>query len=62
MEFADVEWKLRGREIYAQYTDGIGRSKLSNTVAEKKLGVAATNRNWNVTSKLAELAAAHARR
>jgi uncharacterized protein (DUF1697 family) len=31
-------------------------SKLSNDYFEKKLGVAATTRNWNTVTKLAELA------
>jgi uncharacterized protein (DUF1697 family) len=36
--------------------NGYGRSKLSNAYFEKKLGVAATSRNWNTVTNLAELA------
>ncbi len=54
---------VKGREVirhgtcvlYITYPDGIGRSKLTNTVIEKKLGVRGTARNWNTVGKLAEL-------
>ena len=32
-------------------------SKLARTLTDKKLGGSATSRNWNVVTKLAELAA-----
>jgi uncharacterized protein (DUF1697 family) len=45
-----------GRELYLVYPDGIGRSKLSNTLIERKLGVRGTARNWNTVMKLHALA------
>ena len=45
-----------GRNAYLVYPDGIGRSKLTITVIEKKLGVRGTARNWNTVLKLAEMA------
>ena len=46
-----------GREIYIHYPDGMGTSKLTNAVIEKKLGTRATARNWNTVMKLASLVA-----
>ncbi len=51
-----AEFTLSGREIYLHYPDGYGRTKLSNTYIEKRLGVVATTRNWNTVNKLHELA------
>ena len=35
------------------YPDGIGESKLTAALIEKKIGVAGTARNWNTAQKLA---------
>jgi len=43
------------KNIYIVYPAGIGRSKLTGTLIEAKLGVAGTARNWNTILKLAEL-------
>ncbi len=51
-----AEFALAGREIYLHYPDGYGRTKLSNTYIEKRLGLVATTRNWNTVTKLHELA------
>jgi uncharacterized protein (DUF1697 family) len=42
-----------GRHLYIVYPDGMGTSKLSNAVIEKKLGMRGTARNWNTVMKLA---------
>jgi uncharacterized protein (DUF1697 family) len=47
---------VKGREVYAWHADGIQRSKLAALLADKKLGVTATARNWNTVEKLLELA------
>ncbi|HYJ34021.1 MAG TPA: DUF1697 domain-containing protein [Candidatus Binatia bacterium] len=47
--------RLSGRTAYAFYPDGIGRSKLTMALIEKKLGVRGTGRNWNTVLKLAAL-------
>ncbi len=46
---------FRGKEVYIYYTNGIGRSKLSNTFIEKKLKVAGTARNWNTVLQLQKM-------
>lgn len=45
-----------GRHAYVSYPDGIGRSKLTMAVIEKKLGTSGTGRNWNTVLKLVALA------
>jgi uncharacterized protein (DUF1697 family) len=42
-----------GKQLYAVYPEGIGRSKLTNSLIETKLGSRATGRNWNTVLKLA---------
>jgi uncharacterized protein (DUF1697 family) len=49
-----------GRELFVTYPDGIGRSKLTNTLIERILGVRVTGRNWNTMQKLAGLAGGEA--
>ena len=48
--------KAKGRHAYIVYPDGVGRSRLTNTVIEKALGTSSTGRNWNTVLKLADLA------
>ncbi len=45
-----------GRHLYIVYPDGIGRSKLTGMLIERKLNARGTARNWNTVLKLAELA------
>jgi uncharacterized protein (DUF1697 family) len=47
----------KGKHLYAVYPAGIGRSKLTNALIEKKLGLRGTGRNWNTILKLAALCA-----
>lgn len=49
--------RAAGRALYAVYPDGVGRSRLTIGVIEKKLGTRATGRNWNTVLKLAALVA-----
>jgi uncharacterized protein (DUF1697 family) len=44
------------KQIYLDCPDGYGRTKLTNNVIEKKLGVVATTRNWNTVLKLLTMA------
>ena len=48
--------RAKGRCLYVVYPDGIGRSKLTTAIIEKKLGTRGTGRNWNTVVKLAALA------
>ncbi|WEK44411.1 MAG: DUF1697 domain-containing protein [Candidatus Sphingomonas colombiensis] len=43
-----------GRELFVDYPDGIGRSKLPPAMSRAKFPKAATARNWNTLLKLAE--------
>ena len=44
--------RAKGRCAYIVYPDGIGRSKLTSAIIEKKLGTRGTARNWNTVLKL----------
>ena len=46
------------RQLYIVYPDGIGRSKLTTSLIEKRTGTRGTGRNWNTLVKLAAAAAA----
>jgi uncharacterized protein (DUF1697 family) len=48
--------RVRGRHAYIVYPDGIGRSRLTGTLIEKKLSTRGTGRNWNTVVKLRALA------
>ena len=45
-----------GRHLFATYPEGIGRSRLTMALIERKLGCRGTARNWNTVLKLAALA------
>ena len=49
------EFYLVGQELYIYYPNGIGRSKLSNALIEKKLKTMGTGRNWNTILQLQKL-------
>lgn len=44
--------KAVGSALYLIYPDGIGRSKLTTSLIEKKIGVTGTARNWNTVLKV----------
>lgn len=56
MAYQPDEFKVVGRELYARFPNGIGRSKLAAVLASARLGVTATARNWATVTKLLELA------
>lgn len=41
-----------GREVFIDYVEGVGRSKLTPGVLERSLGQPGTARNWNTVGKL----------
>ena len=47
---------IRGREVYLSCPNGYGRTRFSNTFFERKLGLAATTRNWKTVMALAAIA------
>jgi uncharacterized protein (DUF1697 family) len=50
----EEELKIINKEAYL-LTAGIGNSKLSNALLERKLGIVATARNWATVNKVLEL-------
>ncbi len=48
--------RAEGKQVYIVYPAGIGDSKLTSAVLDKKLGSRGTGRNWNTVLKLADLA------
>jgi uncharacterized protein (DUF1697 family) len=50
--------RVKGRHAYVVYPDGIGRSRLTMALVEKKLGTRGTGRNWNTILKLGALVGA----
>jgi len=50
------ELYLDGRELYAYFPNGMGRSKLSWPLVERTLAIPGTGRNWNTVTKLLEVA------
>jgi uncharacterized protein (DUF1697 family) len=55
--FAPERFHLGKTEIYLWYPNGIHPSKMPGTLlTDKRLGVSNTMRNWNVVTKLLELA------
>ncbi|WP_236343340.1 DUF1697 domain-containing protein [Paenibacillus plantiphilus] len=49
------DYEVIGREVYILCRTGYGKSLFSNNFLEKKLGVAATTRNWQSVNKIADL-------
>jgi uncharacterized protein (DUF1697 family) len=49
------EMHLIGQELFVYYTDGVGRSKLTLPLIEKKLKTTGTGRNWNTVLRLKEM-------
>lgn len=56
MQTGEDEFRVNGSEIYLHCPNGYGRSKLSNSALEKKLGVMATTRNWKTVNQLHRIA------
>lgn len=54
--FSPDRFAVRGHEVYVSCPGGYGRTKINNAWFERKLGVAATTRNWKTVTQLAELA------
>lgn len=49
------EFRVVQNEIYILYRQSVHQSSLSNAYFERKLGVAATSRNWRTVTKLVEM-------
>jgi uncharacterized protein (DUF1697 family) len=58
LEAADVapaQLVIDGRELYAWYPDGVQRAPLAKLLADERLDVVSTARNWNTVTKLLQL-------
>ena len=49
------EFYLLGQELFIYYPDGIGRSKLTAPLLDKKLKTTGTGRNWNTILQLQKI-------
>jgi uncharacterized protein (DUF1697 family) len=47
--------RARGRHLYVVYPNGMGTSRLTSNLIEKRLGTRGTCRNWNTVLKLGAL-------
>jgi uncharacterized protein (DUF1697 family) len=55
--FGPERFEIAGEDVYLYFPNGYGRVKLNNAMLERRLGVAATTRNWRTVTALAELTA-----
>ena len=58
--YAPEQAAVVGRQLYLWLPKGVHDSRLARTVTDKKLGGSATSRNWNVVTRLTEMATADA--
>ena len=49
------QYEVIGDRVYLRIVNGYSKTKLTNGLLEKRLGVAATSRNWKTVCKIAEL-------
>lgn len=49
------EFIIKDKCVYIHCPNGYGRTKITNSVFEKKLGSPATSRNWKTITKMVEL-------
>ena len=47
----------RGSELFLYCPGGFGKTKLTNVLLERTLGLSATTRNWRTVVKLHEMSA-----
>ncbi len=56
IEAEPEELRIRGRELYLYFPNGMARPKLSMALVERTLKTPGTSRNWNTVRKLLEMA------
>lgn len=56
MDFSPEKWAIVDRAVYLFCPNGYGKSKLTNSFLERKLGVRATTRNWRTVTELLSIA------
>jgi uncharacterized protein (DUF1697 family) len=55
-DFAPETFAVDDRELYVWSPEGVQNSPLLKALSDKRIGVAATSRNWRTVTKLLELA------
>ena len=55
IDFTPDTYIIKENIIYSKYWSGVGRSKMTSIIFEKKLKVLSTSRNWKTMTKIAEL-------
>lgn len=50
-----IELAVHGRELYLYTPQGLGRTKLTSAVLDRRLGVRGTARNWRTVTELVKL-------
>jgi uncharacterized protein (DUF1697 family) len=56
VDFGADRFVVQDAELYIHYSDGQGRPKMTPAFFERALAVPMTVRNWNIVTKLAEMA------
>lgn len=56
LDVAPERLAFSGREIYTWHPGGIQRSPVLRAIADERIGVVSTRRNWNTVTKLLEMA------
>lgn len=51
-DFSPEQFSVRGREIHLWCPNGVGDSRLSKALTDRRLGPAATVRNWSTVTKV----------
>lgn len=56
LTFSGDRLHLAGKEVYLDYAEGAGKTKLTNALLERILETRATTRNWNTVNALNDMA------
>jgi uncharacterized protein (DUF1697 family) len=56
LTFSGDRLHLAGKEVYLDYAEGAGKTKLTNALLERILDTRATTRNWNTVNALYDMA------
>jgi uncharacterized protein (DUF1697 family) len=55
LDYAPEQQHVEGTTVYLHLPNGYGRTKLNIAFFERRLGVAATTRNWKTVTTLLDL-------
>lgn len=60
-DFAPDLFQQSGKDVYLAYPSGLGRSRLSHDLLQRRLGVRVTIRNWRTILRLVDLSSPESR-